>query len=208
MSWHRGRDSWSISPLLPLTLVWDIDPHHLCCSYCFYSYGPQHMESIKSARGIPSAGHKALLISSQSSLREHVILRCFACSPDISAHHYCFSSPPSCCCKMFLLGVASPEKMIGIKPMSLVLWNFSECYWEISHLQGNEMPSQGPSASQLYVLPLSFAKILSPMGQKVSQTSPFILTTNLLNCQALALDLQRKPWRNFFYVLFFFNSVL
>lgn len=89
-------------------------------------------------------------------------------------------APPSGCCKISLFGVASPPTMIRIKLRSPVLWEFLKCFWDLYHLPSlgaseHEVPSWGPSAFQLQILLLPKVKMLSPMGQETSHTSPFIL---------------------------------
>lgn len=139
------------------------------------------------------------------------ILRCFPCCLDTSTSCCCFSAPPPRCSKISLLGVASPGAMFGIKPGSLVLWDFPKRFCSFLHLPSlgspeHTVPSQGPPVSQLNILLPPIAKILSLMDRKLLKWNPSFSQT-LLNCLALVLNMQRKLG-DIFQAYLFRNSVL
>lgn len=98
-----------------------------------------------------------------------------------------------------------PEWWLESDPGSPALWDFPKHFWDFHYL-----PSPGNQGRECLLrvlqplnctLLLPTAKMSSPVGQEASQTSASILPTPL-NCQALALDKESKPWRHFWSLYF------
>lgn len=192
---------WGYWPmlLLPLTLL-------------LFPQPPAHGIHITSADGVPSAGHQGLWESLPGQpLGTQGILRYFPCSPNISTSRCCFSTPPSCCCKISLLGVASSGMTTGRKPRSFGISPNVSGVSVLSRLQRH----QG-MAYLLRVLQHLDCRSFSCqqltchlLWNKKGLLRPHLsFSSTLLSCQALAFDGRSKLQRHFFKFVFFKNSVL
>lgn len=171
---------WGCRPtlLLPLTLLLFPEP-------------PAHGIHITSADGVPSAGHQGLWESLPGQpLGTQGILRYFPCSPDISTSHCYFSTPPSYCCKISLLGVASSEMTTGCKPRSSGISPNASGVSVLSRLQRHQgMAYLLRVLQQLNCRFFSCQQLKCHLlwNNRLLRTHPSFSST-LLNCQSLAFD--------------------
>lgn len=165
---------------------------------------PAYGIHITSADGILSTGHQGLWESLPGQpLGTQGMLRYFPYSPNISTSHRCFPTPPSCCYKIALLGVAFPGMMTGCKPRSSGTSTNASGLSVLSHLQRH----QG-MAYLLRVLQHLYSRILCQQLKCHLLWNKGLLwlhapcSSTLLSCQSLAFDGWSKLWMQFFKFIF------